>query len=155
MKVINIIKAQRKGQAATEYLLMLAIVLVVILTSAIFFTNIPSLVSQMSSSGHRDFWYYSDIGIRSHSLYSDGTLVLNIKNNKAAPITIDNVWLNSDSFTVSSQLNPSEKKIIKINMNKNFNPGEPYSFNIGFTYSVVGQQFEYKPDVPITGTVQE
>ena len=155
MPIIEKVEKIKKGQAATEYLLMLSILLIIILASIMMFTNIPSIVSQLASSGHRDFWYYADIGIRSHTLYSDGTLVLNIKNNKAAPITIEKVWLNTEDYNVDIKLEPGERKIIKLNINKRFTPGEPYTFKIGFDYSLLNEHFEFKPDIPISGSVQK
>jgi hypothetical protein len=127
---------------------------VIILTSAIFFTNIPSIVSQLSSSGHRDFWNNADIAIRSHSMRSDGALVLNVRNNKAAPINIEQVWIGENSYPISENFEPSERKIIQININENSKKGDYYHYKIGFDYLMVGQNFEFKPGVPITGNVQ-
>ena len=143
-----------KGQAATEYLLILAIVLVIVLASLAFFTNVPSLVSQLTNSGDKDFWANADLGVRSSSLYDTGRFVMNVQNNKAAEVTINHVLLNSKEYPVHYTIAPGQKQVVQINIENQFEKGNHYSFDLGFEYSMLNQNFEFKPGIAISGSVQ-
>ena len=152
--MVTLIFKNLKAQAATEYLIMLSIILVIVLTSVMLFTNIPSMVSHFSSSGHKDFWSNAEISVRSNSLYSNKEFHLNIRNNKAAPIKLTKIILDNTEYPVSYEFEPGEKKIITIPLSQEFNEGAPYSFKLGFEYIMLEQEFKFTPNVLISGSVQ-
>ncbi len=90
----------RKAQGATEYLIMLAIVIIIALIAIAVMGGIPSIGSGGKQRANNAYWESAQIGITSHSIAEDGTgddAFLVIRNNFQDSIKITAITFLDDS----------------------------------------------------------
>ncbi|MEM4755943.1 MAG: hypothetical protein QW594_02310 [Candidatus Woesearchaeota archaeon] len=150
-----------KAQAATEYLIILAVVLVIALILLGTFIDIPSLGHSSEIQANAKFWQTAEIGIISHAFINDNTPqpdgILIIKNNFRTRIEITqiNISLTPETsvaiYTLPIDLTPGKQQTIQVNSNTN-NPcyqqqaGSSYSVGITFKYvdKEIGNTYYYR-----------
>jgi len=93
----------RRAQAATEYLIILAIVIVIALVVVGAMGGIPRLGGSTSSRTSASYWQQADIGITASFFNTtDGSIV--VKNNLPYKVRIDSFSIGSDYTAVSASL---------------------------------------------------
>ena len=92
-------KISKKAQTATEYMIILAIVIIIALIVVGVLGQIPGIGVNAKSKSSAAYWQTSPIALTSWSLDVGGDLVLNIKNNMAESITITSVYISSNGNT--------------------------------------------------------
>ena len=142
----------RKSQSATEYIIILAVVLVVagiIISSMSGVTSISSSSDELNS---QKFWQTSDIAITAVSFKPDNTAsidaTLTIVNNFPTTISIDQINISSNAQDDTNidlgitpfTLDPGQENTINLSLNSNnpcYNkePGDKYDIAIVFKYT--------------------
>ncbi|MCD6279232.1 hypothetical protein J7J26_00460 [Candidatus Micrarchaeota archaeon] len=147
-----------KGQVSTEYILLLSIVLILGLVVVSLVLDVPNTLRVMTSRGSNEFWLNSDISIKAHTYYSDGRLVMIIKNSKTYEITIVKAIINDHTYTLNQKLVPGEQRTVTL-LTDACNTGTNYILNIKFYFYDDDDRsrglLSFGPDIPLTGICEE
>ena len=112
----------------------------------------------MTSRGSNEFWLNSDISIKAHTYYSDGRLVMIIKNSKTYEITIVKAIINDHTYTLNQKLVPGEQRTVTL-LTDACNTGTNYILNIKFYFYDDDDRsrglLSFGPDIPLTGICEE
>ena len=145
----------KQGQGATEYLVLLAVVLIVALVSVALLGFFPGMASDTQMTQSQTYWQSASpiAVIESSAYFESGTAVpyIRIRNTGAYQIIITKVvigngsfnqfWGNSGcmNFTDYYSLSPGEEKNIQ-----NVNPGNPTRAKLNFgTGAVLPDKCQY------------
>ena len=90
-----------KGQGATEYLVLLGVVLIVALVAIALLGFFPGLSSDTRETQARSYWsgIANPFQIKDYS-YSGTTLTLVLRNSRSERLTVNNITLNDGSASV-------------------------------------------------------
>ncbi len=103
-KEVDIVIVSKKSQTATEYMIILAVVIIIALIAVAVLGGIPGVGAGAKKRGAETYWNVADVGVTSYANAVTGNDVLKVKNNKKNTITID--WVNmsttSDSAATTS-----------------------------------------------------
>lgn len=97
---------KNRAQGATEYLIVLAIVIVIALVAVGVLGGIPGIGGSAGSKASQSYWRTADIGITSVAITADNSLDMTIKNNLADTVTVNEITLGTDTISRSDTLNP-------------------------------------------------
>ncbi len=129
----------KRGQTATEYMIVLSIVLVIALIVAAIMGGLPSIGGASRTRSNEAYWQSAEIGVVSWSIENDGAAdnaYLQIQNNLAEIITIDTIYF--DSITISTTdtvIAPGEmKEFTDSDIGDVCDARETYSLYINITY---------------------
>jgi len=153
----------KKGQTATEYLIILAVVIVIALIVVGVLGGIPSIGGGAQQSTIASYWRTSEIGVVSMSVGNGSTSgagggsgTITLRNNRAGTITIQNVTLtdvstdNLDPTNTSSRvLSAGQTGIFEfINLSNSGVSGESYSYliEVSYTDASTGASYTFKGD---------
>lgn len=132
----------RAGQGATEYLIMLAAILIIALVALALLGFFPGVSSDAKVSQSASYWRSEakPIAILEHHTTSGGVTTLIIQNVDASgTIRLRNITLNgafNDSFGAGGfKVGPGEQKTITINGTETGDVGTIYDFPINITYT--------------------
>ncbi|MCD6227180.1 class III signal peptide-containing protein [Candidatus Micrarchaeota archaeon] len=129
-----------KGQGATEYLVLLGVVLIVALVAIALLGFFPGLSSNTKETQARSYWsgVASPFQITDYS-YSGTTLTINVRNTRSERLTIGNITVNDGSSTVT--FTPSSPDDV-------IGPGGSMTYSItGMTSCASGDSFEVDVDI--------
>jgi len=103
-----IVLSKRFGQAAVEYLIILAVVIIIALVVVGVLGGFPTLATGVTEKDSLAYWQTADIGIEKPLLRSYGAGSLTIRNNKPFSVTFVNMTyanatnvMNATSKTLS------------------------------------------------------
>ena len=82
------VKFQRRAQTATEYMIILAVVIIIALIVVGVMGGIPGLGSNTQNSVDSAVWSGGKIGVSNYGAKAGGGVKLRVKNNVGSPITI-------------------------------------------------------------------
>src|SRR3989338_2259412 len=133
-----------KGQGATEYLVLLAVVLMIALVSIALLGFFPGLAGDAKKTQSDSYWKSSrPFGILEHS-QSGATLTMLVQNNDPDMRTISSMGAGTAGNTsVSTTLNGGEKKVIAVTQGSACTSGLVYEYNVSITYNsadITGQR---------------
>jgi flagellar basal body-associated protein FliL len=128
-----------RAQAATEYLIILSIVIVIALVVVGAMGGIPRLGSSTSSRTSAAYWQQADVGISASFLNASGARLV-VKNNQPFRIRITNAYLKDSTGAViyssaSSVLLKSGKtqELVLANQSSVQSSGD-FTYDASFTY---------------------
>ncbi len=88
--------AMKKAQTATEYMIILAVVIIIALIVVGVMGGIPGIGTGARSRASAAYWKTSQIAITSYAAHVGDTVTLNIRNNMADPIIINYVNMSDN-----------------------------------------------------------
>ena len=133
----------KKGQTATEYLIILAVVIIIALIVVGVLGGIPGIGRGASGRSSAAFWSSQDIGIKDYAVSESGTDTIIVKNNMRNSVTINDVLVNDfDLETGSSTLGPGGAKTYTGNIAA-CSAGQSFSYGVSISYqdSVTGASY--------------
>jgi hypothetical protein len=147
----------RRSQAATEYLIILAIVIVIALTVVGTLGGIPGIGGGAGSNVDRAQLASLTVGILNYKQDSHSTL-LEFRNNNPSSIQINSMWINGKKCTLypsNSQLFAGQSKQITCYGVVGLDEGSHFEYDFNITYTDVKAQAQYviTPDVDLVGTI--
>ena len=92
----------RKAQTATEYLIILAVVIIIALIVIGALGGIPGIGGGASANAATASWSTGAVAVDSIAIDQNGGLDLTLKNNRPNSIQVNDVWMNT---TISSRNN--------------------------------------------------
>ena len=109
---------RRKAQTATEYMLILAIVIIIALIVAGILGQFPVMGGSARNRGSSAYWKSAEIGIVSHSISTSNTtegVYLEIQNNQPNNIRVTNVTIGNEPVVNRTEfvvLNSGESRAV-------------------------------------------
>jgi hypothetical protein len=146
-----------KGQGATEYLVLLAAVLIIALVSLALLGFFPGMAGDAKISQSHSYWSSEakPFAVVESSMTTDGnlTIVLELKEANGAHrltnFSTDPSSANSTLPAGGKEFNAGERKTFVISGFEAKNPGEVYEVYVNFTYltpnKITTQQYGVKP----------
>ena len=145
----------KKGQTATEYLIILAVVIVIALVVVVAMGRFPGMGQGAASQASQVFWSTQDIAITSYAVAEDG-VVVNVRNNMRSTIDIKSIKIGQ--VTINREVTLATGRTERFNSSDGANcnnQGDPFSLDVeieytdrdtGATYTFTGS------NTPIEGT---
>ncbi|MAE13154.1 hypothetical protein CMO92_01195 [Candidatus Woesearchaeota archaeon] len=130
-------KLQKKAQGATEYLIILAIVIIIALIVVGAMGGIPGIGTGARSRASSSFWQTADIAIPAYAVTaSNDDMVLDVRNNLRNSISSLTVTVDSDSATCSqTSLSAGQVANCTITDVTSCAAGDAFSFAVSITYT--------------------
>ena len=126
-----------KAQTSTEYLIILAIVIVIALVVVGVMGGIPTLGGQASSRTAEAYWAQTDLGITGYKVDADSgdDDQFVVKNNKRFTIKITDIQVNAVDITEGSDytLSPGETVTLTATVGSG-TAGNTFSYGVNATY---------------------
>lgn len=131
---------RKKGQTATEYLIILAVVIIIGLIVVGVLSGIPSIGGGAKSNSANSYWNTAKIAITSKSVTPDGNVTLNLRNNFADTITITNIALTDSAnqgnqSTFNTIIPAGATSEFVVNNVTSGDPNSAYSYSIEIDYT--------------------
>ena len=102
-----------KSQTATEYLVILGVVITIAIITVSSLSDVVGLGGGMDEKTARLTLSAQAIGITEYVI-SDYDVVLTLQNNRMDAVTVDEIWINNQQclffYGTVHRLNPGEKK---------------------------------------------
>ncbi len=162
----------KRGQAAIEYLIILAVVVIIALIVIGVIGGFPGMTRGVSERDSAAYWAGADIGVVRYFV-SNGSAqygsMLVVRNNRLFAVNVTNITLGG---TVVYPLNPSlaptgtgiqlapgsssNMTINTTTLSQTCTPGLSYSLTtvISYTDAVYGQIYKFTGEKPLVGTCQ-
>lgn len=150
----------KRAQTATEYLIILAVVIIIAIIVVGVLGGIPNIGGRTSERGSQAQLQGLDIGIVSQ-LVSDQNINIGLRNNRGNTVEIMNITDIDGFIDCSSIVSPTNRVIITPGTTERFicnvsglNVGARYEIDLSIIYNdrVTNVQFT-QPAAKITGTV--
>ncbi|MEM3362440.1 MAG: hypothetical protein QXV83_00200 [Candidatus Anstonellaceae archaeon] len=152
--------AFKKGQGATEYLVLLAVVLIVAMVAIALLGFFPGMASDAKITQSDAYWrgQATPFAVAEHARSSsDQNLILVLENNAGEQKQLTNITISGSGISMTYNTTTSERffsagerKKITVNLGSNCTAGTTYEYNLVFTYtnpdgSITKKQFGEKP----------
>lgn len=148
----------KKSQTATEYLIILAVVIIIAIIVVGVLGGIPNIGGRTSERGASTILQSLDIGIQSQTV-SNSTARLTLRNNVGSTVTINSVNLSSAGASrgncpQNTILTSGESSVFTCT-NMGLTAGQRYELDVSITYIVqtTGVEYVQSGKAKITGTV--
>ncbi len=161
--------AKQKGQASTEYLIILAVVVIVALAVVGVLGGFPTLTKGVSTKDSLAYWQSGDIGIEKPYLSTSADSTIVLRNNQNFGITITSVAFNGapanngTNSNLPATLSPGQTVTVLITANAT-NPctggvagSSTFSPTVRINYydtSSLSNQYQFTGAKPLVGTCQ-
>ncbi|MCX6770121.1 MAG: hypothetical protein NT051_05625 [Candidatus Micrarchaeota archaeon] len=125
-----------RGQGATEYLVLLAVVLIIALVSIALLGFFPGMSSDAKITQSSSYWQSaSPLAILSHSISANGNGTIVIRNNDASgTLTMTAISIGSTTTSGSYSFGSGETRNINVTAASG-NSGQIYDFAVNITYT--------------------
>ena len=127
-----------KAQGTTEYLIILAVIIVIALVVVGVLTFIPGLGGGISEQQSQSYWNgASPFGLLAVKLNSTGSIIqITLQNNTSQKLTLNNVGIGSKIINDTNTLNPGEKKSLLLGaVTDTCTAGARFSTDVNFNYA--------------------
>ncbi|MEM4134025.1 MAG: hypothetical protein QXH18_03240 [Candidatus Micrarchaeia archaeon] len=152
---------KKKGQATIEYLVLLAVAIIIALVIFAFMGWIPGFAGSLKERQVKLYWSSQyPIQVREYSYTnSTGNLSLYLQNVADYQINITGISTSVGSYNIinGSVVLPGESKLVNFNLNYNCQPGSPFEFtSVKIYYKIIdsGMDMVEVGDRPFVGTCQ-
>ena len=131
----------KRAQTATEYLIILAVVIITSLVVVSILSDIPAFGNGASSNVVKaQLANYGPLKIDEWVVLRNETIVV-VQNNDAEIIKIDSITLNGTTTNVSKIVGVGQK--ISLSLNVTLNSPNEYSFPLSFSWTDVSTSASY------------
>jgi hypothetical protein len=133
----------KKGQGATEYLIILAVIIVIALIVVGVLGGIPGIGSNSKNQAARAYWETAEVGIVDYSLSAGADeLTFKVKNNQEDSIVVDSIVIGDATNGTNSTLTPGSNSEYKLSKDCE-NQGDAFDFEVTISYENVPQVAAY------------
>ncbi len=128
-----------KGQVSTEYLVILAVVLVVALVVVALVGGVTPVSSGVTESQSKNYWQSSAPISITGWRYGGTTLELTLQNMEGRQVIVNGIAIEGSSvFTTNTTLSVGESKTVAMTLGSDCGSGDFELNNVTFTYSELG-----------------
>ena len=157
-----------KGQAATEYLIILAVVVIIALIVIGVLGGFPGMTRGISERESAAYWAGADVGIIRYALQtSSGNSQIVLRNNKNFQVTVTNITIGAQTpaqtdYTpnIPQNIAPGASRSLLANYSKlncsSGTVGDLYTLAVTITYqdTQYGTTYTFYGEKPLVGTCQ-
>ncbi len=150
----------RKGQAATEYLIILAVVVIIALIVVGVLGGFQGLTGGITEQQSATYWAGTEIGIQPNYRLSTSGAELTVKNNRPFTIKVQDVKLGGAGTMGGGAvtLNPGSTAdvLVDTGATTGCTKGTYFSYNVTMVYvePTSGRNFSLVGATPLVGTCQ-
>ncbi|MFT4312402.1 MAG: LamG domain-containing protein [Candidatus Woesearchaeota archaeon] len=143
---------QTKSQGATEYLILLGVILVILIIILIPFLEFGMMASSFESRASESYWKMSEIGIVGHT-FNYSHMLFALQNNLLHSINITQILIEDISHQTHIELKPGEQKSVLIELEIPLTQAQNYQFHVDFVYMNLRtqQSYTYFGEIPLMG----
>jgi hypothetical protein len=126
-----------KGQLSTEYLVILAVVVIVALIVVTVLGGFIDIGAGTTSQASKSYWRGADIGILNWKVAETGESVFTLRNNMDYTIELKSMTVGGASITsaVDTLISAGQSRTIRETISTAVcSEGYPYSLSVSFTY---------------------
>ncbi len=148
-----------KGQAATEYLIILAVVVIIALIVIGVLGGFPGMTRGINERDSAAYWTGADVGIIRYNLPASGNSTLVFRNNKNFQINLMNLTVDGTTFSLgNASIAPGASlAFTNVSVNCGGTTGSSFSHNIVITYidpQYPSSGYTFTGEKPLVGTCQ-
>lgn len=138
------------GQGATEYLVLLAVVLIIALVSIALLGFFPGLATDARITQSNSYWRGEarPFAVLEHSVSTGGVATLIVQNYEASGTLTANVSVANASTGTTTSFAPGEIKTVTVNGLATGTSGQVYDLNVSITYltanGIISKQYGSK-----------
>jgi len=148
----------RRGQAAIEYLIILAVVVIIALIVIGVIGGFPGMTRGVSERDSAAYWAGADIGITRYYL-SNGTTTsqLVLRNNRLFQVNVSTITFDGSSvFATATPLAPGSSTSVNLTAAACATSGQTSTHNVVITYkdATYGVTYTFTGEKPLVGTCQ-
>ncbi|VVC02693.1 Uncharacterised protein [Candidatus Burarchaeum australiense] len=147
-----------RGQAATEYLIILAVVVIIALIVVGVLGAFPAISGTVTRQQSEAYWQNAEVGILPNYRIAGSTAELTVKNNKGFSIRLNGVRFDGQGAVASTSvlLPPGGQTDVNVNGIPACNSGQQFSYTVSMTYQdqLSGREFTFTGATQLTGTCQ-
>jgi hypothetical protein len=146
---------EKRGQGATEYLIILAVVVIIALIVIGVLGGIPGIGKSSTKQASEAYWESTDIGISEYYLSAaTDVLVLTLRNNLDTSVRVQNITVEGTvNGSATMTLVPGGTGITSV-AKSCASAGEPYDFSpilIQYTDLSTGANYSFTGTVSLAG----
>jgi hypothetical protein len=144
---------RKKGQGATEYMIVLAVVIIIGLIVIGILRNVPASGAAAKARASKAYWESADIGITDYAIDGSG-LKIYVRNNFARDIEITNIKFGTTSvYTTNTVFRPGEiKELTSTSITCTAGRSYSYSISIDYTELATTSSFTFDSATDLVGT---
>ena len=137
----------KKGQTATEYLIILAVVIIIALIVVGVLGGIPGMGGGAGSRTSASFWATSDVALTSYTLAAGTGDTIVVRNNMRDGIIVTNVTIGDGSYETNITLAPGTSESVANNF-VTCTQGQSFSYAVYIAYvnTVTGGSYTFTGD---------
>ncbi len=144
----------KKGQTATEYLIILAVVIIIALIVVGVMGGIPGMGAGAGSKTSAAYWSTAKISVSSAVAKTD-SLVLNVRNSNPDSVIITAITVDPGTgdvpFDLAADVTITPGQTTSLTSGALYTgvtctPGESYSYKLTFTYTENGASYTFSGD---------
>jgi len=154
-----------KGQAATEYLIILAVVVIIALIVIGVMGGFPGMTKGISERDSAAYWAGADVGLIRYNIVKSGSSAastLVFRNNKNFQVRVDNISFDGTNLTgfTTQYISPGASTSVNstaANLNcGSANAGQSFTKNVVIYYTdpQYGNAYTFTGEKPMVGTCQ-
>ncbi|QLJ53092.1 MAG: hypothetical protein Sv326_0917 [Candidatus Fermentimicrarchaeum limneticum] len=150
----------RRAQAAIEYLIILAVVVIIALIVIGVIGGFPGMTRGVSERDSAAYWAGADVGITRYFVATGTpTTQLIVRNNKLFQINLTNITFdggNGINYTTGVLISPGSAISVNMTAAGCATGGQSFSKNVVITYkdATYGVQYTFTGEKPLVGTCQ-
>lgn len=151
----------RRAQAAIEYLIILAVVVIIALIVIGVIGGFPGMTRGISERDSAAYWAGADIGITRYFISAtSGTSQLVVRNNKLFSINLTSIKFDGGSnilnYTNGVVIAPGSAVLVNLTGSTCGSAGQTFSHNVEITYkdATYGVSYTFTGEKPLVGTCQ-
>ncbi|MAG47592.1 hypothetical protein CL617_03225 [archaeon] len=125
---------RKKGQTAVEYLIILAVVIIIALIVVGVLGGIPGIGKGSGDKASKLFWSQAPVGIDNHAISAGGTDTVIVRNNLDTTITVETFSVNSVNVASNNVLGPEDQATLTGSI-ASCTAGDSYTYAVSMTYN--------------------
>ena len=148
----------RRAQTATEYLIILAVVIIIALIVVGVMGGIPGIGGAAQARASASYWATQDIAISSYGDSATTGITLTVKNNKRNAVTVTDVVVDGTSIDTSPTgvgvpvtLGPGGTGVVT-DTGITCTAGQAFSYPVVIKYTEGGLSYTFTGATPLDGT---
>ncbi len=147
-----------RAQAATEYLIILAVVVIIALIVVGVLGAFPAISGTVTRQQSEAYWQNAEIGVMPNYRLSGSTAELTVKNNKGFSIRLTGIKFDNQGQVAGSAvlLSPGSSVDVMVQDIPLCTMSQQFSHTVSIMYEdqVTGRQFTFTGATQLTGTCQ-
>lgn len=149
-----------RGQAATEYLIILAVVVIIALIVVGVLSGFSRLAGGITEQQSQTYWAGADIGILANYRITTAGAELTLKNNKPFTLRVTDAQIGGKGSlggeNVTLAPSATTNVVVDSGATADCAKGSDFSYNVTISYTepTSGRDFTFMGDFPLVGRCQ-